>query len=174
MAQNFFCAKSNKTGFPIFSANSTQAADSSDANADVALALDLVEYLDTFKLISLEDVENEEPKDLEELLRLEELLESEDVEDLNDLSRAFARPHQETSKNARTNLPFFSDPGTDTDKNSTQLTVKKCKDKKNRKLKKCKNKISKESKGQQFFLRWDFLDEEQGWQQWQVAFKFSW
>ena len=172
MAHNLFCSKSNKTDFPSILPNSTQDADSSDENADVAIALDLVEYLDIFKLIGLEDLENEEPKDLEDLLRLEELLESEDVEDLNGLSRAFARPRPDTSENARNNLPFFLDTGKDTDKNSTPLlTFKKCKDKKSKKLKKCKNKnkITKESKGQQFFLRWDFLDEEQGWQP--VAFK---
>lgn len=159
-----FCNKSNKTDLPSITSDSSQDADSADANVDVALTLDLVEYLDIFKFISLEDVENGEPKDLEDLLRLEELLESENVEDFNDLSRAFARPHPETSKNARNNLPLFFDTGKNTDKNPTLFSVKKCKDKKKKKLKKCKNKMSKQSKGQQFFLRWDFLDEEQGWQ----------
>ena len=162
MAQNFFCDKSNKTDPPIISSTSNQDAESSDANVDVALALDLVEYLDLFKLISLADVENVDPKDFKDLLHLEELLGSEDVEDLHDLSRAFAPSHPRTSENARNNVPFFFNPGND--KNSTQLTIKKCKNKKNKKLKKCKNKNSKDSKGQQFFLRWDFLDEEQGWQ----------
>ena len=68
-----FCNKSNKTDLPSITSDSSQDADSADANVDVALTLDLVEHLDIFKFISLEDVENGEPKDLEDLLRLEEL-----------------------------------------------------------------------------------------------------
>ena len=165
MAHDLFCNKSdkNKTDpFSISSSNPMQNdADSSDADADVALALDVIEYLDVFKFISLEDFQGGERKYMDELLRLEERLETEGAENLNDLSRAFASPHPEVSQNERNNLPLIF--GIANDKDWKQFSLKKCKDKKKKKLKKCQDKKWKHSKGQQFHLRWDFLDEEQGW-----------
>ena len=82
---------------------------------------------------------------------------------MNDLPRGFSSPHPEVSQNERNNLPLIF--GIANDKDWKQFALKKCKDKKKKKLKKCnKDKKSKgHSKGQQFHLRWDFLDEEQGW-----------
>ena len=170
MAHNLFCNKSDKNITGPFSTSSSDPMlddmDSSDADADVALALDVMEYLDVFKFISLGDFQGGERKYMEELLRLEERLETEGAENLSDLSRGFAsnRPEpQEVSQNERNNLPLIF--GIANDKDWTQFALKKCKDKKKKKLKKCnKDKKSKgHSKGQQFHLRWDFLDEEQGW-----------
>ena len=167
MAHNIFCNKSDKNITDPFSASSSDPmqddAGPSDADADVALALDVMDYLDVFKFISLEDFQGGERKYIEELQRLEERLETEGAENLNDISRGFASPHTEVSQNERNNLPLIF--GIANDKDWTQLALKKCKDKKKKKLKKCnKDKKSKgHSKGQQFHLRWDFLDEEQGW-----------
>ena len=167
MAHNLFCNKSDKNitdPFPTSSSDPMQDdAGSSDADADVALALDVVEYLDVLKFVSLDDFQGGERKYMEELLRLEERLETEGAENLNDLSRGFASPHPEVSQNERNNLPLIF--GIANDKDWKQFALKKCKDKKKKKLKKCnKDKKSKgHSKGQQFHLRWDFLDEEQGW-----------
>ena len=139
---------SNKTLFPsIFG---------QDADVNVEAVLDLAQYLDVFQLIGQVDVEDVDPRDVEDLLYLEDLLESEEVEDLRGLSRAFGEWNSDAEEITR-NKPFFV---TDVTDDKDKDVRSKCKGKINQKLKKCKN---KKSKGQLFLLFWDFLDEEQGW-----------